>query len=138
MGSVLEKSKVLFALLGCVLGWLMGEPDSLIYSLIVLVVLDYVTGVLLAVRNKKVSSEIGFRGICKKITIFILVAVGNVIDKYIIGTGHSLRTMIIAFYLSNEGISIMENAGRMGLPIPKILKESLLKLHNNPSDNPKI
>ena len=119
--------------MGGVLGWLFGGFDSLIYALIAFVALDYVTGVLLAIREKKVSSEIGFHGICKKVMIFALVTLGHVIDQYVIGSGSSLRTMLIMFYLSNEGISIIKNASEMGVPVPDKLKGILQQLNKNSS-----
>lgn len=131
MDKPLNNFKAILALSGGVLGWLFGGFDSLIYALIAFVVLDYVTGVLLAIHEKKISSEIGFQGISKKVMIFILVAVGHVIDQYIIGTGSSLRTMLIMFYLSNEGISILENAGAMGIPLPQKLKDVIQQFSKN-------
>lgn len=128
MENAVNYLKTIVALFGGTLGWLFGGFDSLIYALMAFVVLDYITGVLLAFYTKKISSEIGFKGICKKVIIFILVALGNIIDQYIIGTGSSLRTMLIMFYLANEGISIIENVGLMGLPIPQQLKEAIQKL----------
>jgi len=94
------------------------------------VVIDYITGVFLAISKREVSSEIGFKGISKKVMIFIMVAVGNIIDKNVIGTGSSLRTMLIMFYLSNEGISIIENVALIGLPIPQKLKDTIQQLRN--------
>jgi len=108
--NMVRNFKLAFALIGGAFGWLFGGFDSLVYALITFVAMDYVTGVLLAIINKKVSSEIGAKGISKKACIFILVALGNIIDRYIIGAGSTLRTMLIMFYLSNEGISIIENA----------------------------
>lgn len=130
MNDFLNNFKLALALIGGATGWLFGGFDSLIYALIAFVILDYITGVLLAIVTKKVSSEIGAKGISKKVLIFILVALGNIIDKYVIGTGSALRTMLIMFYLSNEGISIIENAGNMGLPIPQKLKDALQQLNN--------
>ena len=127
MSETLNNCKIVLVILGGAIGWLFGDFDSLIYALLTFVALDYITGVLLAVHNKKVSSEIGFRGICKKVMIFVLVAVGHVIDQYVIGMGSSLRTMLIMFYLSNEGISILENAGNIGIPIPNGLKNTIQK-----------
>ena len=131
MNNFLENCKFAFALSGGVLGWIFGGFGSLIYALVAFVVIDYVTGVLLAIQKKEVSSEIGFKGISKKMMIFALVAVGNIIDQHVLGTGSSLRTMIIMFYLSNEGISILENAGKMGIPLPDKLKSILQQLHTN-------
>lgn len=120
--------KMVFALLGGVLGWLLGGFDSLLYALVAFVAINYLTGILLAIYDKKVSSDIGYKGICKKILLFALVALGNIIDKYIIGSGSTLRTMLILFYLSNEGISILENTAKMGIPIPQKLKDVLLQI----------
>ncbi len=114
--------------LGGWLGWFLGGNDGFIYALIAFVVIDYITGVMCAVVNKQLSSEIGFRGIFKKVLIFMLVGVGNIVDKQLIGSGNVLRTAVIFFYLSNEGISIIENAGVLGLPIPQKLKDVLAQL----------
>jgi len=131
MNSAINNIKIAIIFLGGVLGWFLGGFDALIYALIAFVSIDYITGVWLAVLEKKVSSDIGFRGISKKVMIFVLVALGNIIDQLVIGNGSTLRSMIIMFYLSNEGVSIMENAGRMGLPLPRKLKEALQKLDSN-------
>ncbi|QNK40963.1 phage holin family protein [Caproicibacter fermentans] len=131
MEKILEDCKILLVCMGGLLGWLLGGFDSLIYALVAFVGLDYATGVLLAIHDKKLSSEIGFHGICKKIMIFTLIALGHVIDQYVIGTGSALRTMLIMFYLSNEGISIIENASEMSIPIPDKLKDVLQQLSKN-------
>lgn len=114
--------------LGGWLGWFLGGLDGFFYALIAFVVVDYITGLMCAVVNKKLSSEVGFRGIFKKVLIFLLVGVGNVVDRQIIGDGNVLRTAVIFFYISNEGISIVENAGCLGLPIPQKLKDVLAQL----------
>ena len=114
---------------GGFIGWFMGGLDGFIYALIAFVVIDYITGVMCAIVDKKLSSEIGFRGIFKKVLIFTLVGVGNILDVYVIKDGSVLRTAIIFFYLSNEGISLLENASHIGLPIPQKLKEVLAQLH---------
>ena len=106
----------------------MGGFDGLIYSLIAFVLIDYLTGVMAAIVDRQLSSEIGFKGIFKKVSIFMLVAVGHIIDSKLLGSGTALRTAIILFYTSNEGISILENAARMGLPIPKRVKSVLEQL----------
>ena len=93
-------------------------------------VADYITGVMCAIVEKKLSSEIGFKGIFKKVLIFILIGVGHMIDTNLIGDGSALRTAIIFFYCSNESVSMLENAGRLGLPIPEKLKDILAQLHN--------
>ncbi len=119
-----------FAALGGFLGWFMGGFDGFLYALIAFAAIDYITGVMCAVSDKQLSSEVGFRGICRKVLIFILVGVGNLVDVYVLQTGCALRTAVIFFYLSNEGISLLENAGRLGLPIPQKLKDILSQLHN--------
>ncbi len=134
MNSIMSSCKAISAFIGGVLGWFLGGFDTLIYALIAFVSIDYITGVWLAALEKKVSSDIGFKGISRKVMIFVLVAFGNVIDRLVIDNGSALRSMLIMFYLSNEGISIIENAGRMGLPLPQKLKEALQKLDSNSSD----
>ena len=119
-----------FAAVGGWLGYFLGGMDGFIYALITFVVVDYITGLMCAVLDKKLSSEIGFQGIFKKILIFSLVAIGHIIDKSVIGDGSVIRTAVIFFYLSNEGVSILENAAHIGLPIPQKLKDVLGQLHN--------
>lgn len=128
MNVILNHFKMFLVLLGGILGWLLGGFDSLINTLIAVVMIDYVTGILLAIYEKRVSSDIGFKGICKKILIFSLIALGNLIDQQIISLGSSLRTMLIMFYLSNEGISILENAAKIGVPFPQKLKDVLQQI----------
>jgi toxin secretion/phage lysis holin len=120
--------KVFLIFSGTMVGWFFGSLDSLFYALIIFVLIDYITGVIVAFQQKKISSLIGFRGINKKMMIFVLVAMGNIIDQYVIRSGNTLKTMLIMFYLSNEGISIIENIGIMGVPIPKKLKNAVKKL----------
>ena len=116
--------------IGVAIGELLGSFDDLLYALFVFVVTDYTTGVLKAVAEKKLSSAIGFKEICKKVCIFTLVGVANVLDTHIIGSGCVLRSAVIFFYISNEGISIIENAARMGLPVPQKLQDMLHSLQN--------
>ena len=122
--------QLVFAAIGGWLGWFLGGCDGLLYALIAFVVVDYVTGVMCAVIDKKLSSAVGFRGIFKKVLIFLLVGVANILDAQVIGTGCVLRTAVIFFYISNEGVSLLENAGHLGLPIPAKLKEVLEQLHD--------
>ncbi len=122
--------QVIFTGVGGWLGWFLGGCDGLIYALILFVVVDYITGVMCAVADKKLSSEVGFKGICRKILIFLLVGIGHVLDTQIIGAGSVLRTAVIFFYLSNEGVSLLENAAHLGLPIPEKLKVVLEQLHD--------
>ena len=113
---------------GGALGWFFGGPDGFLYALIAFVAADYVTGVLCAIVNKQLSSEVGFKGIFKKVLIFILVGIAHIIDSQLIGQGAVLRTAVIFFYCSNEGVSILENATRLGLPVPAKLKAVLEQL----------
>ena len=120
----------IFTAIGGWLGWFLGGCDGLLYALLAFVVIDYVTGIMCAVVDKKLSSAVGFRGIFKKVLIFALVGIGHIIDAHVIGSGSILRTAVIFFYLSNEGVSLVENAGHLGLPIPKKLKAVLEQLHD--------
>ena len=122
--------QVAFAAIGGWLGWFMGGCDGLLYALIAFVGIDYITGIMCAVVDKKLSSAVGFKGIFKKVLIFALVGVANILDVNVIGTGSVLRTAIIFFYISNEGVSLIENAGHLGLPIPAKLKAVLEQLHD--------
>ena len=114
-----------FASFGGWAGWLLGGSDGFLYALIVFMVIDYVTGVMRAVVDKKLSSLIGFRGIFKKVLILILVGIGALLDRTVVGSGDTIRAIVIFFYISNEGISILENASRIGLPIPEKLRQLL-------------
>lgn len=118
------------AAIGGVIGRIIGGVDGLIYTLIFMMIIDYLTGVANAIVVKKLSSEAGFKGICRKVLIIALVGIGNMIDMYVIGQGAMLRTAIIFFYISNEGISILENAARLGLPVPDKLRAILEQLHD--------
>lgn len=122
--------QIAISVIGGYLGMFIGGFDGPIFTLVVFVVIDYVTGVLCGLFDKKLSSEVGFKGICRKVIIFLLVGVAHMIDKYVIGTGEVLRTATIFFYLSNEGISILENSAHLGLPIPKKLKKALEQIHD--------
>lgn len=128
MENMIDKMEWVFAIIGGFLGWFLGGFDGFLYALIAFVVLDYCTGILVAGVHKKLSSKIGFNGIAKKVCIFVLVGLANVIDMHIIGNGSALRTAVIFFYLANEGISVLENSAVIGLPVPEKLKEMLLQL----------
>ena len=122
--------QLIFTAVGGWLGWFLGGADGFLYALIAFVVIDYITGVMCAIIDHKLSSEVGFKGIFKKVLIFILVGVGNIIDVQVLGQAGVLRTAVIFFYLSNEGVSLLENAGHLGLPIPAKLKAVLEQLHD--------
>lgn len=102
-----------FTAVGGWLGYFLGGCDGLIYALLAFVVIDYLTGVMCAVSDRKLSSAVGFRGICRKVLIFLLVGIANILDVQVIGTGSVLRTAVVFFYLSNEGVSLLENASHL-------------------------
>ena len=119
-----------FAAVGGWLGYFLGGCDGLIYALIAFVAIDYITGVMCAISDKTLSSEVGFKGICRKVLIFLLVGIGNIIDVQVLGSPGVLRTAVIFFYLSNEGVSLLENAAHLGLPVPDAIKTVLEQLHD--------
>ena len=122
--------QLVFAAVGGWLGYFLGGCDGLLYALIAFVAIDYITGVMCAISDKTLSSEVGFKGICRKVLIFLLVGIGHIVDAQVIGSGGVLRTAVIFFYLSNEGISLIENAAHLGLPVPDKLKAVLEQLHD--------
>lgn len=123
------KIQIAFTALGGWLGFYLGGLDGLLIALIFFVALDYITGVMCAVVDKRLSSEVGFKGLFRKMLIFAMVGMAHIIDTHVVGTDGALRSAVIAFYLSNEGISMIENAGHLGLPIPEKLKTILAQLH---------
>lgn len=130
MKDTINNLQLIFTAIGGYLGYFLGGFDGFIYALVTFVVIDYLTGIMAAIVERNLSSEIGFRGIFKKVLIFLLVAVGNIIDNNLIGTGGAVRTAVIFFYISNEGISIIENSIRIGLPVPEKLKNVLEQLQH--------
>ena len=127
---VWAKIQIAITAVGGWLGYFVGGMDGLLIALLVFVVLDYLTGVMCAIADRELSSAVGFKGICRKILIFALVGVSHVLDTHVVGTGSALRSAVICFYLSNEGVSLLENASHLGLPVPEKLKEVLSQLHN--------
>ena len=123
------KIQTAITLLGGWLGCFVGGLDGMLIALVVMMALDYITGVMCAIADHKLSSSVGFKGICKKVFILMLVCVANIVDVHVVGSGSALRAAVICFYLSNEGVSILENAGHIGLPIPEKLKVVLEQLH---------
>ena len=120
-----------FTMIGGWLGYYLGGCDGLLIALVMFVVMDYISGVMCDIADKTLSSEVGFKGICRKVLIFILVGIANILDVQIIGTGSVLRTAVIFFYISNEGVSLLENAAHLGLPIPEKLTKVLKQLHDD-------
>lgn len=129
MKELLATNKVLFSAIGGLIGSIFGEVDGFFFALMIFIAIDYITGLMAAAVEKRLASNIGFKGIFKKTAILFLVSVGHLIDTEIIKQGGAIRTMVIFFYLSNEGLSILENAVRIGLPIPEKL-QALLKQFN--------
>ncbi|WP_418968439.1 holin family protein [Alloscardovia omnicolens] len=127
-----------YTAIGAWLGYYLGGFDGLLYALVIFVICDYVTGILCAIADKKLSSSVGFKGIARKVLIFILVGAGHILDTHIIGTGSMLRTAVIFFYLSNEGLSLIENATHLGLPVPDKLKRVLAQLHDRTEKDEKV
>ena len=127
---VWAKIQMAITAVGGWLGYFLGGMDGMLIALVVLIALDYVTGFMCAIVDKKLSSTVGFRGICKKVMILMLVGVAHVIDAHVVGNGSALRGAVICFYMSNEGLSLLENAGHLGLPIPEKLKAVLEQLHD--------
>jgi toxin secretion/phage lysis holin len=130
MKTIWTGIQVIFASLGGFLGWFLGGFDGFLYALIAFVVVDYITGVMCAVVDKKLDSKVGFKGIFRKVLIFTLVGIANIIDIHVLGEAGVLRTAVIFFYISNEGVSLLENSAHLGLPIPEKLKNVLEQLHD--------
>lgn len=122
--------QLIFAAIGGWLGYFMGGCDGLLYALVAFVVIDYLTGIMCAISDHTLSSQVGFRGICRKVLIFLMVGIANIIDVQVLNTPGVLRTATVFFYLSNEGVSLLENAAHLGLPVPDAIKAVLEQLHN--------
>mgnify|MGYP000560309353 FL=1 len=115
---------------GAVLGFMYGEVTGLFWALIAFMALDYITGVVVAIIEKRLSSEVGFRGLAKKFLILVFVAVGHIADTYILGGTPAAMSAVMLFYMANEGISIIENAAALGLPVPKKLTSIMEQIKN--------
>lgn len=129
--------QIAFTAVGGWLGYYLGGCDGLLIALIAFTLIDYITGVMCAVIDKKLSSAIGFKGICRKVLIFLIVGAAHILDLYVIKTGSILRTAVIFFYISNEGVSLVENSAHLGLPVPKKIKSVLEQLHNRAENDDK-
>ena len=128
------KLQMAIAAVGGWLGYFLGGMDGLLTALLIFMAVDYVTGLMCAVADKKLSSSVAFKGICKKVLIIMLVGVAHIVDLHVVGTGNALRGAVVCFYLSNEGVSLLENAAHLGLPIPEKMKSILAQLHNRIDD----
>ena len=129
------KVQIAATAIGGWIGYFLGGKDGMLIALVVFMALDYITGLMCAIVDKKLSSAVDFKGICKKVLILMLVGVANILDVHVVGQGSALRGAVIAFYLSNEGLSLLENAAYIGLPIPEKLREILEQLHNRDEKN---
>ena len=132
------KIQIAATALGGWLGYFMGGLDGLLIALLVFMTLDYLTGMMCAVVDRKLSSAVGFRGIFKKVLILLLVGVANIVDIHVVGTGSALRGAVVCFYLANEGLSLLENTAHIGLPVPEPLKNALAQLHNREKTERKL
>ena len=119
-----------FSAVGGWLGYFLGGCDGLLYALLVFVVIDYLTGVMCAVSDRKLSSAVGFKGICRKVLIFLLMGLAHILDTQVLHQEGVLRTAVVFFFLANDGLSILENAAHLGLPVPEQLKQVLEQLHD--------
>lgn len=137
MNKVWNVLSGVFAVIGLWLGLFIGPVSGLLIALIVFVITDYITGLASAIVRKELSSSVGFKGLARKILIFLIVGIANVLDVYVLGANAVLRTAVILFYMANEGLSIIENAGEIGLPIPKKLKEVLAQLRKKSGEEEK-
>jgi toxin secretion/phage lysis holin len=138
MKDLIMTTKIIWTAIGACLGGLLGGMDGMLYALIAFVTVDYMTGVIAAVYEKKLSSEIGYRGILKKFLVFVIVALANIIDVHLIGNGSAIRTAIIFYFVYNEGISILENVSRTGLKVSPKLKEILEQLGGDKNDGDEV
>jgi toxin secretion/phage lysis holin len=130
MKTIWTWTQTAFAGGGGVIGWYLGGADGFLYALIAFVVVDYITGVLRAIVEKQLSSRVGSKGIAKKVAIFLIVGIGHLVDAYVLGgSGAPIRTAVVFFYIANEGVSLLENATAIGLPVPDKLKDVLAQLH---------
>lgn len=127
---VWAKIQMAISVVGGWIGYFVGGIDGLMTALLVFMVLDYITGLMCAISDNQLNSTVGFKGICKKVLIIMLVGVAHIVDMYVVGNGNALRSAVVCFYLSNEGVSMLENAAHLGLPIPERLKSILAQLHN--------
>lgn len=137
MSKVWNVLSGIFAAIGLWLGLFIGPVNGLLIALIVFVITDYVTGFASAIVRKELSSSVGFKGLARKVLIFLIVGIANVLDVYVLGANAVLRTAVILFYICNEGLSIIENAGEIGLPIPKKLKDVLAQLRKKSGEEEK-
>ena len=131
MAKIIE---IILTLISGFCGYFLGGVDGMLYALLIVMICDYITGCLVALANKNISSEIGFKGIAKKAVIIGLIGVSNLVDVYVMGEGAAIRTATLTFFFINECISILENAGNLGVPLPKKLKSVLQQIKSKEID----
>lgn len=120
---------------GAVLGFLFGEVNGLFWALIAFMALDYISGVLVAIGSKKLSSKVGAKGIAKKLLVLVFTAIGHITDTYVLSGVPAAMSAVMLFYIANEGISIVENAAELGLPVPQKIKAVLVQIRNKSEEN---
>lgn len=136
MKDVWDMVQIAAAALGGFAGWFLGGWDGFVFALVAFVVLDYLTGFMRAVAEKRLSSQVGALGIMKKVLIFFIVGAAHVVDTHLLGGAAApLRTAVIFFYIANEGVSLLENTAAIGLPVPNALKQALAQLHDHKEDD---
>lgn len=133
--KLIDYIKLAAAQIGAIIGAFIGNITGMIWALLIFAIIDYITGVTAAILEHKLSSEIGFRGITRKVLLFMIVGVANVLDVYVIGSGGVCRSMVLVFYIANEGLSIIENVARCGVPVPEKLKVILKQLEEEEREN---
>ena len=119
------------AFFGALFGFFFGEAGGLLYVLTAFMVMDYITGLIAAGIAHRISSEIGFKGLAKKLLILAFVSMGHILDSFVLSGTPAVMSAVMLFYIANEGISIIENAAQLGMPIPKKLKMLLEQLKDS-------
>lgn len=131
MDRFTEFIKIIFGSIVTAVSGFLGGMDGIMYALIAFISIDYITGVAVAIKQKKLSSEVGFWGLVRKVCIIALVGVAHFVDVYVMHTGDIFRTAIALYYIGNEGVSLLENMGNLGVPLSKKLKDVLEQLKND-------
>ena len=128
MDKLIGAAKLVFGGIIAAVSGFIGGMDGIMYALIAFITIDYATGVAVAVKEKKLSSEVGFWGLVRKVCILALVGVAHYIDCYVMQSGDVIRTVAAMYYIGNEGISILENCGNLGLPLPPKLMAMMVQI----------
>jgi len=134
MNNYRHIGQIIFSAVGGWLSWFLGGFDSLLTVLVIFVCADYVTGVMCGIAQRSLSSEIGLKGILKKVIMFITVGLASLLEGYIFNGAALIRSAVIFFYISNEGLSVLENASRLGIKLPERLKDVLKQVNEENRD----